>query len=393
MKATTVRWSLPPCQREAASEPQITRSMALKPQKLLRAALTLPFLISLVTVTWRCATAMPPTASPIRPLSPAAGSKLGYALDELPAGPFYRASLEHPPSALFGSESLIFSLPTTSTIPARPLDFGDQSLSSVNLQNDNDELPELAEQQPAEEPPPKEPPLPGDGPTMPGELAIKTTHLDLYVGRWTFSADLVRTMSESIELALAEAEQLLGTQLQARTSVAFYRPSLSPISGVRGLAYTEERMIEVFYSPEEDPERAIAVVAHELGHQLEADRYGAAVQERADTILHEGLATWLASRRWLALRGAESWRERGRQLMDSGRLLSLLRDPPGSAANDAYDGWASFVDYLISTYGWVAFDDLYRSGRGRYPGSADYLLVYGRSLDELADDWRAWLRH
>ena len=41
------------------------------------------------------------------------------------------------------------------------------------------------------------------------------------------------------------------------------------------------------------------VAAHELAHHLEAQRYGNAVQRRADTILHEGMATWIAGEYWL----------------------------------------------------------------------------------------------
>jgi hypothetical protein len=49
------------------------------------------------------------------------------------------------------------------------------------------------------------------------------------------------------------------------------------------------------------------------------------------------------------------------------------------------------VDYLIVTYGRDHFDMVYRSGRGRDPGSADYTEVYGKSLDDLIQEWRAWL--
>jgi hypothetical protein len=250
----------------------------------------------------------------------------------------------------------------------------------------------LAETQPLPTPTATpEPPLPGSGPEMAGQLVITTRHLDFYRGRWTFPAEEIVSLVDEIEVALEEAEGKLGTELADRTSLAFYQPAMRPIAGVRALAYSDQRRIELFYSPEEPSWRAIAIATHELGHQLEADRYGDGVQKRADTILHEGLATWLAGSRWLEMRGAASWRERGLQLLESGRLLSLLRDPSGPASNDAYDGWASFVDYLIHTYGWEAFDDLYRSSGGRTPGSADYDLVYGQSLDALAREWRAWL--
>ena len=58
--------------------------------------------------------------------------------------------------------------------------------------------------------------------------------------------------------------------------------------------------------------------------------------------------------------------------------------------NGLYYEWASFVDYLIGTYGREKFDALYVSGHSA-PGSADYTGVYGKRLDVLEQEWQAWL--
>jgi hypothetical protein len=228
----------------------------------------------------------------------------------------------------------------------------------------------------------------GKGPRMRGQLVAQTQRLDLYVGKNTFGVDQIAGRAEKLERVLRAAEDYFGTTLDHRVSIGFYRTP--PKKGVRGMAYTDEGRVELYYRPGEDTGRAVTIAMHELGHHLEAQRYGDAAQRRADTILHEGLATWIASIRWLDQAGASSWRQRGRQLRDAGVPLRLLT-AERSGADNAYELWASFVDYLTRQYGWKKFDALYASGHGRAPGSADYQRVLGKSIDQLAGDWRAWL--
>ena len=230
--------------------------------------------------------------------------------------------------------------------------------------------------------------IPGDGPWMRGQLIAQTQRLDLYVGKRTFSADQVAAIAPLLEQLLRDIEARFGTTLQRRVSLGFYR--VPPKKGVRGMAYTDTGRVELFYRPEESPDRAATIVAHELGHHLEAQRYGEDVQRRADTILHEGMATWIAGDRWLAMCGAASWKQRARQLRNAGVPLRLL-NAERSGADNAYELWASFVDFLAERYGWDKLDALYRSGRGRAPGSSNYQKVLGKSIDELADEWRAWV--
>lgn len=232
--------------------------------------------------------------------------------------------------------------------------------------------------------------IPGDGPAMPGDLVAQTERLDFYVGKQTFGDEQVGALAPLIEQLLREDEARFGTTLKHRVSIGFYRVALAPSRGVRGMAYTDEARTRLFYRPYESPDRAAPIAAHELGHHLEVARYGESVQRRADTILHEGLATWIAGSSWLPMCGAASWKERARQLRDAGiprRLLTAER----SGADNAYELWASFVDFLIDRYGWEQFDALYSSGRGRAPGSSNYRAIVGKSLDELADAWRAWM--
>lgn len=228
----------------------------------------------------------------------------------------------------------------------------------------------------------------GNGPRMRGQLVGQTERLDFYVGKNTFSAGQVADLAPKIERALWSAEQRFGTTLKRRVSLGFYR--VAPKRGVRGMAYTADQRAELYYRPGEDTGRALTIAAHELGHHLEAQRYGEDVQRRADTILHEGMATWIAGDRWLPMCEATTWRQRARKLHNAGIPLRLLT-AERSGANNAYELWASFVDFIAERYGWGKLDELYASGRGRAPGSANYEKILGKSLDELADDWRAWV--
>ncbi len=229
--------------------------------------------------------------------------------------------------------------------------------------------------------------IPGDGPWMPGARIAQTERLDLYLGKQSFAPEQVAALAPQIEQALRDGEARFGERLERRVSLAFYRYAFG--DGARGLAFTDERRAELYFFPFDDPARAVTVAAHELGHMLEAQRYGDDAQRRADTILLEGMATWIAADRWLPMCGAASWRERARQLQRAGIPLRLLT-AERAGTNQAYEMWASFVDFLAERYGWEKLDALYRSGRGRAPGSSDYRGVLGKSLDDVADEWRAW---
>jgi hypothetical protein len=309
---------------------------------------------------------------PVTPVAPASPAALASLLD--PPARQIQANLSHAPAtrelgpALQPIESVEAEVAIAHTLPSQP-------------------QPAVIAPAPAVIAPAR---IAGDGPRMAGTLVAQTARLDLYVGKNTFSPGQVAELASLLELLLRKDEARLGTTLKRRVSIAFYRAALAPKRGVRGMAFTDSGRAELYYRPYEDPERAATVAAHELGHQLEVQRYGEAAQRRADTILHEGMATWIAGHRWLTMCDATTWHERARQLRDAGVPLRLLT-AERSGADNAYELWASFVHFLTLRYGWEKLDALYISGRGRAPGSANYQHVLGKSLDELADEWREWV--
>lgn len=161
-----------------------------------------------------------------------------------------------------------------------------------------------------------------------------------------------------------------------------------------GFADTVNRRI-VIYSCDQIPySRMVAILAHELGHQLAHDLHGASHLD-ADPMLLEGFATWLAGKYWLGS-GSENFRDYVRENYGGNpdRLSSFFIAHPYRRSyeemNELYYKWASFCEFLIEKYGMESFDELYRSGQ-KTSGSANYDNLYRKTLDELILEWKEWI--
>ena len=241
-------------------------------------------------------------------------------------------------------------------------------------------------------PKPKSLYIPGTGPVIRGTLVVQTERLDIYVGKGSFTQEQVAALAPRLErLLMVNENGFWPTKLDHRVSIGFYSRASAPSRGTRGMAYTSENRIEVYFNADEDPAKAATIAAHELAHHLQHQRYGKEVHQRADRLLLEGQATWISGVRWLSEYNAESWRRRAKQINESGVPLILV-GAESYGADNAYELWASFVSYLVKFYGIEHFDAVYASGRGRGVGSADYQGVYGKSLQDLADEWREYIQ-
>ena len=199
--------------------------------------------------------------------------------------------------------------------------------------------------------------------------------------------DQRQPLTADLQRVLAYVSDRFGSGPTARFKATVVRDDNC---GLHGIAYTDIRDVQVFTCPNIGRDRAVAILAHEFVHQLEQDRYGPA-HLSADLILSEGMATWGAGEYWLS--GQPDFRSFVREQRKSGLFLPLATDYNGrgvAAMNALYYEWASFVDFLIGTYGRAKFDQLYVSGHSA-PGSADYTGVYGKGLDVLEREWQAWL--
>jgi hypothetical protein len=228
---------------------------------------------------------------------------------------------------------------------------------------------------------------------LPGELVTSTEHLDLYRIDGGLAAETLRDLAPRFEQAIERVGARMQARLTGRVAVSFEPPQSGPCA-VRGITLSHERTIRLFYAPDTPAERVLGVVAHELAHELQHDYYGWPAHQKSDLILLEGQATWASSGDALDRPGRPDWAVAAEQALAEGRLLPLDTDLEAdcrtTTRNSAYTGWASFVAFLLAR-GREQFDALYRSGRGHTPGSADYAGVYGKPIQELDREWRAWL--
>jgi len=160
---------------------------------------------------------------------------------------------------------------------------------------------------------------------------------------------------------------------------------------LHGYAETAARVVTVVACAQHTSEQVVNLMVHEIAHQAAHDHYGDA-HVQADMILLEGLATWGAGRYWLG--PFASFRGFVREHYQLDTLLPLATPYNGhdvQEMNQLYYQWASFVEFLLETYGRESLDALYVTGQQQRPGSADYVGVYGKDLATLEQEWRAWL--
>ncbi len=224
-------------------------------------------------------------------------------------------------------------------------------------------------------------------------LVVRTAHFDVRVragestvATWPLSPAEIAATAEAV---LPTVEARLETPLRERVSLLVVPAEAAPAAcPPRAAALPARRRIVLFAGPETLEPRALAAfLAHELGHQLTFDRWGAL---GADRRLTEGLATWAAEPYWLAWRGWASLDAAVADLLATQALAPLTTAPHGclvAAERDVYYSvWASFVDYLLRHYGWerlAAALTLPPAGEGE----ADYRGAFGHSLAELACAW------
>jgi hypothetical protein len=226
-----------------------------------------------------------------------------------------------------------------------------------------------------------------------GELITRTAHLDIYRITGTLPITTLQDLAPKFEQAIARVGARMNAQLAGRVALSFEPPQSGPCA-LRGQTLSHQRTIRLYYGSETAVDRVLAVVAHELAHELQHDYYGWEAHQRSDLILLEGQATWASSDYALDAQGRPVWAVAAEQALAKGNLLpldtSLVADCRTATRNSAYTGWASFVAFLMRG-GRARFDLLYRSGRGHTPGSADYAGTYGKRLQELDQEWRVWL--
>ncbi len=244
--------------------------------------------------------------------------------------------------------------------------------------------------------------IPGTGAAQPlmganraPALLQRTEHFNVYLARGSLRRAEALQLIERLEPTLAIVAKRFGTPFKARERIDLLPPQRGACA-IRGLTISGKRHIQLFYGPGADLDRLQSLVAHELVHQLQRERFGDRVQQTADMILLEGWATVASDDFARTPDGTEPrWRARMREQVAQHAILPLTvdlgRDCRTTTRNTIYDHWASFVSFLEQRYGPEALAAVYASGRGRAAGSANYERVYGKSRAELEAEWRDWV--
>ncbi|MFL5804065.1 MAG: hypothetical protein ACJ8CR_20265, partial [Roseiflexaceae bacterium] len=155
------------------------------------------------------------------------------------------------------------------------------------------------------------PPRPASAPTAPatpaptavpaaaGTLAptqltaplTRTAHLDIYRVEGGLAVTTLLALAPQFEEAIVRVGARMGAQLSGRVAISF-EPQQSGPCALRGVTFSHDRRIELYYTPDTPGRRILAIVAHELAHELQHDYYGWDAHRRSDIILLEGQATW-----------------------------------------------------------------------------------------------------
>ncbi len=226
-------------------------------------------------------------------------------------------------------------------------------------------------------------------------LLRRTRHFDIYLAPGSLRRVEALRLAARFEPTLEVVERRFGTPFTARERIYLFPPQRG-ICAIRGLTFSSKREIRLYYGPGSDIDRLQAIVAHELVHQLQRERFGDTVHQAADVVLLEGWATLASDDFARTADGSEPrWQNRLREAVARDELLPLTadlgRDCRTTTRNAMYDQWASFVHFLRQRYGDDALDQVYRSSRGRKAGSAGYQAVYSVPFAELEAAWRAWV--
>ena len=274
-----------------------------------------------------------------------------------------------------------------------------------------------------------------------GREALKTDHVKFYLAPDSVSESKLLGYSRHIEVEVTEIAEKLGidpssafpegltmTFISPRSEgVDKAGPGLCPVRGSArpaGLAPEVKALHPVWVVADDETmaDQVIAVAAHEVAHHVGWARF----DYMGDRLLVEGLATWLAQDSWLRWHGWDSLDEAVRGFLSAGTYVPLAqRDEHPGRASDAeclarrdtlYTEYASFVGFLIDRYGVERFEELADTipvpddytvftitfgpgiptpmhrlvptpAHAYKPPMADYRAVYGRSFEELENEW------
>ena len=231
-----------------------------------------------------------------------------------------------------------------------------------------------------------------------GQQRAENEYLDLYLLDSYLPVDVQWWQQESKQI-YEYVSKRLDIPLNGRVIVTFAPPQ-SRNCPARGLAFPEQQVIVILADEDTSKEQIRGVLAHELGHIFILNKH----KNLNDTALSEGMATWAAGEYWKEWKGLD-FNSSVRNYINKGSYLPLFQNYDLQKAYDEtvqdcvtyrdilYTEMASFIDYLIQSYG---MDQLFILFDVPQPETIDnkrivtpprYKDVYGLEFNQLEYKW------
>jgi hypothetical protein len=133
-------------------------------------------------------------------------------------------------------------------------------------------------------------------------------------------------------------------------------------------------------------------VPHEIVHIISYQLLPPEEKEIPPEYLNEGLSYWLGGASFFSPELLLSWAKTKMEQEENLSLDSLIHDPWIYGKNEGAALVSSLIKFLIETYGKAKFKQLFAAGESYDKQRAALNKIYGKSLDQLQEEWKGFLR-
>jgi hypothetical protein len=227
------------------------------------------------------------------------------------------------------------------------------------------------------------------GPTLPDANwnIHESARISFYVRPGSFAEQNVAVFGEVLDDQYTHTLSRLEMGYSGRITAFLYDSAAdADLTADRsGVAYPRTEALKVVCVPPLDT-NLLGLLAHEANHVL----LGGALGRPGTSFVSEGLASAMVSERHHAPGPTflYAWTRDNRGSLPP--LADLIDDEKweGHPLNVAYNASASFLSYLLETYGAERLKQIYHASSREFPGR--FSNVYGRSLETASDEWKVF---
>ena len=216
---------------------------------------------------------------------------------------------------------------------------------------------------------------------------VESAHFALHVRPGSFAERSAGTLGTVLDDQYVVTLRLLEGQYDGEVNGFLYDSADdAKLQGDRsGTAFADTNAFEAVASPPLDS-NLLSLVAHEANHVIIINALGRA----GTSLLNEGLPSAVLSERyhWLGKHYYYAWTKTHRAEIPAMARLANDDEWPKLDQHVAYSAGASFLAYLLDTYGAAKLRQLFYA---RSSGFADrFAEIYGRPLTAVEGEWLAF---